>query len=114
MLYTTLNVKDKEYKLRLNARACVDLEKKLGTNPINVFMKISESNELPQMGTIITILHACLQPYQHNMTIDAAYQLFDDFADEGHNLMDIVPILIEVFQESGLIPKNEEADSKNA
>lgn len=108
MLYTIFNVKDKEYKLRLNARACVDLERKLGTNPINVFMKISETNELPQMSELITILHACLQPYQHNMSLDATYQLFDDFAEEGHNLMDLVPILIEVFQESGLIPKAED------
>lgn len=108
MLYTIFNVKDKEYKLRLNARACVDLEKRLGTNPINVFMRISENNELPKLGELITILNACLQPYQHNMTIEATYQLFDDYAEEGHNLMDLVPVLIEVFQESGIIPKAEE------
>lgn len=113
MLYTTFNVKDKEYKLRLNARACVDLEKKLGTNPINVFMKIAESNELPQMETIITILHATLQPFQHNMSMENTYTLFDDYVEDGHNLMDIVPVLIEVFQESGLIPKNED-EIKNA
>lgn len=33
MLYTIINVGEKEYKARLNAKACVELEKKLGTNP---------------------------------------------------------------------------------
>ena len=113
MLYTTINVKDKEYKLRLTARACVDLEKKLGTNPINVFMKIAESNTLPSMEDIITIFHATLQPLQHNITMNDAYDIFDEYVDDGHNLMDLVPTIIKVFQESGLIPKEGE-ESKNA
>lgn len=113
MLYTTFNVKDKEYKLRLNAKACVDLEKKLGTNPINVFMKIAETNNLPQMSDIITIFHATLQPFQHTISLNDAYDIFDEYVDDGHNLMDLVPVLIEVFQESGLIPKEGDV-SKNA
>ena len=39
MLYTTITIDGVDYKARLNAKACVDLEKKLGTNPLNVFSK---------------------------------------------------------------------------
>ena len=50
MLYTTFTVKDRDYKLRLNAKACVDLEKKLGTNPVNIFMAMAGNDmKLPSL-----------------------------------------------------------------
>ena len=56
MLYTTFTVKDKEYKARLNAKACVDLEKKLGTNPLNVVVEIANQKTLPELNKMLLIL----------------------------------------------------------
>lgn len=117
MLYTTFNVKDRDYKLRLNAKACVDLEKKLGTNPLNIFVNMfSEGDKvnLPTIGDIIIILHASLQAYEHNMTMDKVYELYDNYIAEGHTQIEMLPIIAEVFKVSGLIPEEAEIETKNA
>lgn len=118
MLYTTLTIKDRDYKLRLNAKACVDLEKKLGTNPLNVLVDMFGANDkinLPSLEKIIYILHASLQAYEHGFNIDKTYELYDDFIMDGHNQMDMITTIAEVFKVSGLIPEEaEDIDGKNA
>lgn len=111
MLYTTFTVKDKEYKARLSAKTCVELEKKLGANPLNAFIKVAQTNEVPQLDTLITILHASLQAYQHGMSMDDVYALYDDFVDEGNSLMELIPLILEIFKVSGFFKPEEE---KNA
>lgn len=114
MLYTTLTVKDVDYKCRLSARACVDLEKKLGTNPLNIFMgMVGDTVLLPSLGTMLNILHCSLQQYEHGITLDKVYQIYDDFIAEGHTQMDFIPILIDIYKVSGLIPE-EVNETKNA
>jgi hypothetical protein len=115
MLYYTLTIKDTDYKLRLGAKECVDLEKKLGTNPLNVFMKIAQTQELPSLEVMILMLHASLQKYNHGTTMEKVYDIYDEYTDEGHNLMDLVNVIMEVMKVSGLIPEEkEETDAKNA
>ena len=106
-MYTTITIGDKEYKLRLNAKACVDLEKKLGTNPLNVLMDLSNENKLPSMGTLITILHASLQAYEHGITEAKTYELYDKFVEEGNTLIDLIPVIIEIFKVSGFFKTEE-------
>ena len=116
MLYTTFTVKDRDYKARLTAQACVDLEKKLGTNPLNVFVRMmgdGENFNLPSLGEMIAIIHASLQAYEHGISIDKTYEIYDAFIEDGHNQMDLFPILIEIFKVSGLIPEEVETE-KNA
>ena len=113
MLYTTFKVGDRDYKCRLTARACVDLEKKLGENPLNVFIKIANENgSLPSVSDMVTILHASLQSMEHGITLDKAFDLYDAWVDEGHTLVEFIPVLLEIFKVSGFF--NEEAEGKNA
>ena len=112
MLYTELAVGDKTLKLRLTTRAVIALEKKLGKNPLSVFTGV-QGGELPTVSEIIAVLHASLQALEHGYTEEAVCDLYDEYIDEGHNLSDIIPVVIEVFQVSGLIGK-EERPSKNA
>jgi len=116
MLYYTFTVKDNDYKCRLGAKECVDLEKKLGTNPLNIFMKIAQTQELPSLEVMITMLHASLQKYNHVTTMETAYDIYDEYVDEGHNLMDLVNVIMEVMKVSGLIPEEvkEDDNAKNA
>lgn len=111
MLYTTININGTEYKARLTAKACVDLEKKLGTNPLNVFMKIANEGAVPELNTLIAILQASLTHYQHNITLDKTYEIYDDFVDEGHTLIDLVPMIMDIFKVSGFF--KEEKEEKN-
>lgn len=112
MLYHTITIKERDYKCRLAARNCVDLEKKLGTNPLNIFIDIAKKGTVPDLEVLMIILHASLQKFQHGISLDDTYNIYDEFVDEGHNLMDLVPELLEIFKVSGLI--GEETEEKNA
>lgn len=117
MLYTELQIGNEIYKLRLNTRASIALEKALGKSPLAVFMELDEG-VMPRLTDMLVILQACLQPYHHGISMDKVYDLFDAYVADGKTLFDLVPVFIEVFQESGYIGKtntgNAEAeDSKN-
>lgn len=108
MLYTTITVGEKDYKCRLNAKACVELEKKLGTNPLNVFIGMSDGNNIPNLTTMLVMLHASLQTYEHSMTMEKVYDLFDKWVEEGHGIEDLIFVIIEIFKASGFFPSVEE------
>ena len=108
MLYTTITIGGIDYKARLNAKACVELEKKLGTNPLNVFSKIATDGSLPDLGTMIIILQASLSTLNHGITLDKAYELYDKFIEDGNTMMDLVPIIFEVFKVSGFFKEEED------
>lgn len=108
MLYTELQIGNYSYKLRLNTRASISLEKALGKSPLSVFMEL-DNGEMPKLTDMLMILQACLQPYHHGMNMDKVYDLFDDYVADGHTLFDLVPVFIEVFQESGYLGKSASA-----
>lgn len=110
MLFYTLKVNEKEYRCRLTAKACVDLEKRLGTNPLNVLAKVGNNNELPPLESLIVILHSSLQTMEHGITLDKAYEIYDEYVDSGKTLIDFITEIIEIFKTSGFF--NEE-DTKN-
>lgn len=100
MLYTEFVADNKEYKLRLSTRATVALEKKLGCNPISIF---GNGDTIPTVTTMVTVLHASLQQYQHNITLEDAYDIYDAWLDEGHTMTDFLPVIVDVYKVSGLI-----------
>lgn len=112
MLYTIWTVKGNDYKLRLNAKACVDLEKKLGTNALNIFVGLKE-NELPSLTPMLLIIQAGMSQYQHNMNLDAVYDIYDDYVDEGHTLADLVPLILDIFKVSGFYKEQDLEEEKN-
>lgn len=115
MLYYTLTVKDIDYKLRLNAKACIDLEKKLGENPVNTIINIANdlanNQTIPSLDPILTILHASMTQYNHSVSMNDMYGIYDNYVDEGHNMYELISVIIEVFKVSGLMP--EDTEGKN-
>lgn len=97
---------NKEYKLRLNTRGIILLEKQIGCNPLNIF---GNGDTIPTITTMVSILHAALQQYQHNISLNDAYDIFDSWLDEGHASTDFIPVILEIYKASGIIPNNEEA-----
>lgn len=113
MLYTTLKIGTEEYKGRLNARNCVELEQKLGRNPLTIFTTL-EGNEIPSLSDLLTMLHYSLVELNHGITADSVYDLYDKFCDNGGNIATLINFLLEVFKVSGFIPDNKTAKkSKN-
>ena len=111
MLYAIWSVGDRDYKCRLTARACVDLEKKLGENPLNVFIKMADT-ALPAVSDLITILHASLQSMEHGISLDRTYELYDQYVDEGHSLTELIPLILDIFKVSGFFNEEQEKNAE--
>lgn len=111
-MFTEFNVGDHTYKLRLTTQGSVQLEKELGANPLQIFMGIDE-DVLPKIGDMMLVLYQMLRPYNHGITLTDTYEIFDKYIADGHNVWDLVPVIIDVFKEAGFIPKDEDAEPKN-
>ena len=115
-MFTELRIGDEAYKLRLTTKNSIALEKALGYNPISMLMDI-DNGVMPKLGDVLIVLQSMLQPYHHGMTMDKVYDLFDVYVDDGKSMFDLIPVFIEVFQQSGYIStekaEDEETDGKN-
>ena len=102
MLFTTFKTKDKEYQCRLNVKALVNLEKRLGKNPVSVFMGIKK-DELPKMEDMLIIFHESLQPMNHGITMDEVYDIYDNYIEEGNTYIDFISVILDIFKSSGIL-----------
>ena len=108
MNYIDFETGTKVYKLRLGTRNIVLLEKQLGCNPLYIF---GDGETVPTITTMVTVLHASLQQYQHGITLNDAYDIFDNYLAEGHSAVDFIPVIMDIYKTSGIIPK--ETTEKN-
>ena len=105
MLYYEITIGEKELKLRLDARNCVDLERKLGKSPLTIFMESDGS--LPTLEELISILHSSLQKYNKGFTLEKTYDLYDTYVEEGNTFTDFIPVIMEIFKVSGFFKEEE-------
>ena len=111
MLYFDFEAGNKTYKLRLNTRSTVALEKALGCNPLNIF---GNGETLPTVTAMVQVLHASLQALEHGITLEKAYDIFDAYLEDGHSTTDFIPVILEIYKTSGIIRDgNQEAEEKN-
>lgn len=116
MNYVDFTVGDNNYKLRLNTRNVVALEKLLGCNPLMIF---GTGDKIPTVTNMVQILYSSLQQYQHSITLDKAYDIFDEYLSEDHIPTDFIAVIIDVYKASGIMKadhkEEEESESeKNA
>lgn len=104
MLYVDFEAGNKNYKLRLNTRNLVALEKQLGCNPLSIF---GDGSTLPTLTQMVNVLFYSLQQYNHSISLNDAYDVFDAYLEE-HSATDFLGVIIEVYKVSGLIPKDNE------
>lgn len=113
-MYTELTIGGETFKLRLNTRTSIQLEKALGYNPINLLMSM-EQGKMPKLTDIVIVLQSMLQCFHHGYNMEKTMDLFDSYVDEGKGMFDLLPVFIEVFKNSGYISevKEEDEDAKN-
>lgn len=99
---------NKTYNLRLNTRNIVALEKSIGCNPLMIF---GNGDTVPTISVMVAVLHSSLQQFHHNITLDAAYDIFDEYLADGHAVTDFIQVILEIYKVSGLI--KEENNEKN-
>ena len=106
MMYVDFSAGNKDYKLRLNTRNVVALEKQLGCNPLAIF---GDGDTIPTVTTMVTIFHASLQQYQHGITLNDSYDIFDEWlTEEGNTTVKFVNILLDIYKASGIVPREIE------
>lgn len=113
MNYIDFEVGNNTYKLRLNTRNIVLLEKQLGCNPLSIF---GNGETVPTITVMVAVLHASLQQYHHNITLNDAYDIFDEYIAEGHSSVDFISVIVDIYKASGIIPKDNKIEGieKNA
>lgn len=110
-MYLDFNVGEKTYKLRLATRNIVALEKAIGKNPLGIF---GTGDEIPSVTTMVTILWSSLQQYQHGVSMDDAYNIFDKYLEE-HTMTDFISVILDIYKVSGLIRNDKGTEEeKNA
>lgn len=109
MMYFEFNAGDKTYKLRLNTRNIVTLEKQLQCNPLAVF---GAGDRIPTVTEMVAILHCSLQQYEHGISLSDTYEIFDKYLDDGNSPTDFIKIIVEIYKVSGII-KESETGEKN-
>lgn len=106
-------VGDKSYRLSLTTRGIVQLERRLGYNPImmfvnNVSSKADEDDvRIPALSELATVIHLAMQRFNHGITVENIYDIIDDYIAEGHTTIDLVPVVVELFKNCGIMPKDD-------
>lgn len=109
MMYLDFTAGNKDYKLRLSTRNTVMLEKQLGCNPLAIF---GSGDTIPTITQMVNILYASLIQYNHGITLNDAYDIFDAYLADGHTMTDFIQVIVDIYKTSGLI-KTEEDKEKN-
>lgn len=109
MMYYEFLAGGNTYKLRLNTRNIVSLERALGCNPLGIFGK---GDRIPTITEMVTILHQSAQQFEHQVDLDAAYDIFDKYLEDGNTITDFITVIVEIYKVSGII--KEDKQLKNA
>lgn len=112
MLYFDFEAGNKNYKLRLNTRNIVALEKQIGCNPLSIFGK---GETIPTVSQMVSVLFYSLQQYQHSITMNDAYDIFDNYLADGNSATDFISVILSIYAVSGITKeiKDGEESEKN-
>lgn len=108
MMYYEFFAGGKQYRLRLNTRNIVALEKQLGCNPLTIF---GNGEVVPTVSAMVNVLFYSLQQYNHGIGLNEAYDIFDTYLADGNSMTDFIQVILEVYKVSGII-KPESADTE--
>lgn len=107
MIYVDFSAGNKDYKLRLNTRNLIALEKSLGCNPLSIF---GDGETIPTVTDMVMILYYSLQQLNHSISLEDAYIIYDNYLEDGHTVTDFITVILDIYKASGLI---KEVTEKN-
>ena len=111
MNYVELTIGKKDYKLSLNIANSIQLEKALGYNPIDMFMKMDQGT-LPKIADILLVFKFSLVRYQEKYSMEKISELWDEYCEGGGSVIDFIPVMVEIFQNAGIITKAKDEDEE--
>lgn len=110
MFYVDFTAANKDYKLRLNTKNIVTLEKQLGCNPVAIF---GDGERLPTITEMVSVLYCSLLQLNHGISLNDAYSIFDDYLADGHSALDFLSVITEIYKASGILSDNKSADNED-
>ncbi|MBQ0088120.1 MAG: hypothetical protein KBT27_02170 [Prevotellaceae bacterium] len=105
--YYDFQAGEKNYRLRLNTRNIIALERVLGCNPVSIF---GDGNTVPTITQMVAVLHASLQQLNHGISMEDAYDIFDDYIADGHTSTDFIGVIVDIYKFSGIIKNTKTTD----
>lgn len=104
-MYTIWKVGDKEYRLRLTTQATVLFEKQMKVGMTAVLDHVAD------VSVIVGLIWAAMQQYNHGISLQDVFTLYDTFIADGGTVADIIPIEQDLLAQMGYC---EGRDTKNA
>ena len=111
MMYYEFNVGDNTYKLRLSTRNIIQLEKKLGGNPLTLFYKGGEV-AIPTLEGMSDVLHYSLQKFHHGISLKDVDDILDAYLEEN-TMNDLMEVVMNVYKVSGIISNDEDEEAED-
>ena len=112
MNYMTFKAGGNEYRMVLTTRAMVELEKKIGCNPIDILLRAQDGTTLPKVSDMIAILWSGLLKFNHGIKLEDCYDIFDNYLADGNSATDFISVILEVYKVSGLIKENKKEETE--
>lgn len=112
-MFTELTINGETYQLRLTTRTSVQLEKALGFNPLDILIAM-EDGKMPKLSDCLIILQYMLLSMNHGFNADKTMELYDSYIAEGHTMLELIPIFMDVFKDSGYFNEDATATEEDA
>ncbi len=109
-MQVVLKGKNNSYVLKLTVQNLITLEAVLGKNPLEILNSFNRGI-IPKISDVISVLHYSLQPFSDDNK--HTLEVYEDYIAHGNTFVDIIKIYKRVFEECGLLAKDEETE-KNA
>lgn len=109
-MYYTFEVNGETYRLKLATKDLLDIEKKLGMNPVMLF---GNGNRIPTITELITIIACSFNKYNHGISENDTLDIIDKWLDSGHTFEDMIKVVVEIYKVSGLYKEKKEENEKN-
>ncbi|WP_191988171.1 DUF6096 family protein [Levilactobacillus enshiensis] len=96
--------------LKLNGRAVLNIEKRLGKSVMSLFMNADGGMKLPPSNEILIVLQGANQ--NHGITDKDMVEAFQDYLNQGNSPMDLFIELSSLFDESGFFGSKNKPTKK--
>lgn len=98
-----LTIGHKDYNCRMTARVTVELEEKLGKNPLAIMV-----GGLPKISDLLTVFSKSA-----GISEEEAFNAYDAYISDGGSMPDFVSEIMKIYKDAGFFKAEEETEEKN-
>lgn len=100
-------LEDDVYRLRLDTSHAVEVEKILGKSLLTALNEAS-------LTSIVTILWGAMQKFNHSVSMQDVYKLYDRYVDCGGSITGIIEVIMKVLEYAGFTKEEPEEQEENS